>query len=609
MTTIKFMPQGINVEATTGASVLELAQKAGVGIRAECGGRGVCGSCRVMVEPLESFSPPSAREIEMLGDDLDKGWRLACHTKVLSAGTVIIPLATRPEQVIVLEESYGNLDITLKPAVRQLFLHVPEPTLDNPRADGERFLQTFKSHTKKLTNLEHDILMRLPNIIREEKGQVTATVWQERKILDLKSGYHELILGIAVDLGTTTMVVYLFNIRSGQLLGRASQLNPQTAYGSDVMTRIHYTSNTKGGSTQMRATVVRGLNQLISEVCDKAQVSTDNVVEVVLVGNTAMHHLCLGLDSRHLALAPYPPVWAEPLDLPAAAIGMAVHPAANLHLLPNKAGFVGADSMAVLLALEPYLQDELQLIIDFGTNGEIILANSQHQWACSTAAGPAFEGAQIRFGMRAQNGAIDKVEFIPESQEIRWETIGGEPPIGICGSGIIAVVAALRKAGILHDGGRFNSRINNDRLRHGAEGMEYVLAWPEETALGEAIVVTQGDVRQVQLGKAALAAGCRILLERAQAKQPDVVLMAGAFGSYIDPEAAKTIGLIPALTPEKIKVVGNAAGHGACLSLLNVDKRKEIALLAPKVDYIELSGESRFSEEFISSTALVPWGK
>lgn len=237
MPIIKFMPQGISVEGKKETSVLELARKLGGGVRAECGGRGVCGSCRVVVEPNNSFSPPSSHEKEVLGDDLDKGFCLACHTKVLESGTVIIPPASRTEQVLVLEESYGRLDLELKPAVRQLLLQIPEPTIAEPSADGQRLLQIVQQHTGQPVTLNHAILKHLPNILRENKGQVTAIVWQDRTLMDLAPCYSTLVLGVAVDIGSTTMVVYLFNLRSGQLLSRASGLNPQTAYGADVITR------------------------------------------------------------------------------------------------------------------------------------------------------------------------------------------------------------------------------------------------------------------------------------------------------------------------------------------------------------------------------------
>ena len=391
-------------------------------------------------------------------------------------------------------------------------------------------------------------------------------------------------------------------------------MNPQIGYGEDVLARISYAASEAEGREKLQASIIEALNALTADMTEKAGFAASDVDEMVLVYNTAMHHLALGLDPRYVGRAPFAPAASAPLDVKARDLGVAINPSGNVHSLPVEAGFVGADNMAVLLAEEPYNGEKIKLIIDIGTNGEIDLGNKNRLLSTSCATGPALEGAQITFGMRAAPGAIERVEIDPISYEPRYKVIGQEewyPTVqeigaqGICGSGVIDAIAAMHKSGVISKAGRIDAKLDTPRVRRGESGkLEYVLAWAKETAVGKDIVITQADIRAVQLAKAALYVGAEYLMEKLGVDHVDEVILAGAFGSYIDKESAMAIGMFPDCDLSRVHAVDNAAGDGARIALLNVEKRREAAKVARRVEFVETAIEPDFQKKFMDAIAI-----
>jgi uncharacterized 2Fe-2S/4Fe-4S cluster protein (DUF4445 family) len=432
----------------------------------------------------------------------------------------------------------------------------------------------------------------------------------ESEILAVFPGEVKETHGLAIDVGSTTVAAYLCSLHSGEVIATRSLMNPQVAYGDDVIARITYVNEEPGGLERMRGSILDGLNRLIQEVTDDVGLSPADLLELTVVGNTAMHHILLGIDPRPLGVAPFTPAVHRSLDIKARDLGLRVHPSANVHILPIEAGFVGADNVGVLIAEEPYRRDEMTLIIDVGTNGEMILGNRERLLSASCATGPALEGAHIRFGMRAAPGAIERIRIDPATFEVSFKMIGQEGwrpefPItgarGICGSGIIDGVAELFRAGIIDGSGRFRTGLATPRLRLNEGKPEFVIAWPDETVLRTEIVIGQQDVRNVQLAKGALYAGAKLMMKTLGIEKLDRVILAGAFGSYIDKTEAMILGMFPDCDLRFVSSVGNAAGDGARIALLNREKRLEAQEMARRVEYLELTLEKEFQEEFVAA--------
>jgi uncharacterized 2Fe-2S/4Fe-4S cluster protein (DUF4445 family) len=455
----------------------------------------------------------------------------------------------------------------------------------------------------------------LPETLRVGRGQLTVTVWRGREVIRFEPGFHERALGLAVDLGTTTLGALLCDLATGTVLAQASTHNPQIRWGEDIMNRIA-SANREGQLALMQRSAAEAIGELARDATLAIGATPADVVELVVVANTVMHHIFLGLDVHSLGVVPFSPTVSRPLDIKARELGIPVLPSANVHLLPIEAGFVGADNVAAVLAEAPHETDALTLLIDIGTNGELVLGNRRRLLSASCPTGPALEGANIRFGMRAARGAIEKVRVDPATREVRFRVIG-QPrwsdrilpgdigALGLCGSAVLEAVAELFRAGVIDRTGRLYAEQPCRRLRQGTDGMwEFVLAWAGETAIGKDIALTQADVRAIQLAKAALYAGSRLLLERFGAPRPDRVVLAGAFGSVIDLERALAIGLFPDCGLDNVTAVGNAAGDGARMALLNVVAREEAERLARRIEYIELSTTPGFNDQFVAATQL-----
>ena len=461
-------------------------------------------------------------------------------------------------------------------------------------------------------------LQGLAEATKKSAGRLTVFVWMDREIIAISPDPDESCLGLALDVGTTTVALYLCDLKDGRVIASASTTNPQVLFGTDIMSRISYSSHHPGdGVKRMQKELIRSVNSLVGQMAANNGFVTGQILDMTVVGNTVMHHIFLGIAPDHLGLWPFSPSIQGSVNVKAREIGIEICPSSYAHVLPVEAGFVGADNVAVLLSEEPYNQDEISLVIDLGTNGELVLGDRRRLVSCSCATGPALEGAHIASGMRATRGAIEKVRIEPVTFEVDYAVVGtdgwasehpaGElKPVGICGSGIIDTVAHLFKTGLIGENGAFSAHGDRtERLRKGRSGvMEFVLAWKQETATGKDIVLTQRDIRQIQLAKGALQGGCRILMHHLGIDTLPKMVIAGAFGMHIDKENSLTMGLFPWCDPERIAVVGNAAGHGAYLALVNKEKREEANRIARSVEHIELALEAGFQKEFVKSLSI-----
>ncbi len=604
---ISFQPMGrrATLDHQNGRNLLELARAAGVGIEATCGGKGVCGKCKVR---LEGKAPPATNpESDLLGEDLEQGWRLACQCWVDEEARVWVPEESRPHKQVILTTGH-RLDLELEPVVRCYSLQVPSPSLEDPRSDTQRLIDALPPEEPRDDqggmDLPPSVVSSLPVVLDQDDGRMTATVRDFHFLVDLAPGHGAACLGLAVDLGTTTMVAYLVDLATGQVLGVAAEMNPQVQFGDDVISRISYCGSDTQALEELSGLVRGAVNQLAARACQEAEVKPERVMECVMVGNTAMHHIFIGLDPAGLAMAPYAPVLSRAWEAPARRFGQQLAPEAMLHWLPVKAGFVGADAVAVALAVEADRIQEPTLILDLGTNGEMILAVDGRLYCCSTAAGPAFEGGHIKWGMRGAPGAVEKVRIVPDGLRPNLQVIGDLPPSGICGSGLVSLTAGLLAVGAITPEGSFNEGPHTPRLRQGAQGLEYLLAPAQETAMGQDLVFTAKDVSELQLAKAALQAGALLMMRQAGVERLERVILAGAFGNYLDPTDACALGLFPGVDQSRVSGVGNAAGAGALMALASRRHRLKAQELAADMRYLELSGHPEFQDCFVGCLAF-----
>ena len=621
-----FQPSGRRGEIPEGQTLLDASRLLGADIESVCGGAAACGKCLIRVETGtferygitsagEHLSPFSADEERFIGEqEREDGFRLACCASVRGDLLIHVPEESRAvRQVVRKEASIKRID--LNPAVRLFTVTLPPPDLADSLADCERLAAALEKRfgIPCPRRIDYPALLELSGALRKGNWTVTAALWMEEEILAVFPGEVKDVYGLAVDVGSTTVAGYLCNLHSGELIATRSLMNPQVAYGDDVIARITYANEHPGGLERMRKAILDGLNRLIREIAGDAGLSPADLLELTVVGNTAMHHILLDIDPRPLGVAPFTPAVHRSLDIKARDLGLRVHPSANVHVLPIEAGFVGADNVGVLIAEEPYRRDEMTLILDVGTNGEMILGNRERLLSASCATGPALEGAHIRFGMRAAPGAIERIRIDPATFEVSFKIIGQEgwrpqcritEARGICGSGIIDGVAELFRAGIIDGSGRFRTGLATPRLRLNEGRPEFVIAWKDETALETEIVIGQQDVRSVQLAKGALYAGAKLMMKRLGIEKPDRVVLAGAFGSYIGKEEAMALGMFPDCDLRFVSSVGNAAGDGARIALLNREKRLEAEEMARRVEYVELTLEREFQEEFIAAMSI-----
>jgi len=607
MVTVRFEPEGKGVTVRSGATLLAAAQGAGIEIRSECGGKGTCGTCRVIVENQAKLSDVSERELHHIKpQDLRLGYRLACQTAVEGGTVVYVPresrLGVRRIQVEGMERP-----VRLDPAVRKFHLTLVKPTIQDVKPDLERLLDSLQRVGVDQPEIDQELLKVLPDILREAGWDVTVAVWDNRRVISLEKGDTEdSLYGFSVDIGTSKVVGYLINLRSGDVVAVKSMENPQIAYGEDVLSRISYAMKGRENLERLQETVTEAINTLIFEACQEASVNPESIYEVTVVGNTAMHHFFLGIQPRYLAVSPYVPALRRAVNAEANSLKMAVNPHGNVHVLPVIAGFVGADAVADVLATGIHEAEEMSLLMDVGTNGEVFVGNREHIISCSCAAGPAFEGMHIKHGMKASTGAIERLKISPDTLEVEYETIGGGKPIGICGSGIVDAVAEMFNCGIINRQGAFNKDVQNPRLQGVGGEMEFVIAGSNEAGTGSSITVGRKDVEEIQLAKAAMHTGAAILMKRRGVTEDDLdrVYIAGAFGRYLNPESARFIGLIPDVPTEKIVFAGNTAISGAKMALLSREARETAQRLSKDIHYVELTIDPDFQGEFMRSMFL-----
>lgn len=590
---------------------MDLARDAGVSIESICGSAGKCGKCRVIVAVGSAhISGTTDSETRLLSDkDRSNGTRLACQAKVVSPGHIVIeiPEESRRGHHRLLASGVEPI-VKLDPAMRKVVLKLPPATLRDLRADDDRLLQVLRKEARVSARLSPGVHRSLPGAIREKAWTATVTLFQGEEVVRIEPGDTSTSLfGVAADIGTTKVVAYLIDLRTGEILATESIPNPQIPFGEDLMSRITYSIKEKTGAEQLQKAIVDGLNSLISKLRESAKVDVDDVMELVVVGNTAMHHLFFGIPAHHVAAAPYAPAIRTSLSVDPGHIGIDIYPFGKVSSLPNIAGFVGADAVADLVSSGLYRDTKIGMMIDIGTNTEIIAGNKDRLISCSCASGPAFEGAHIRFGMRASTGAIERVWIDPVTNAVNLRTIDDAPPRGICGSGIVDAISEMFKCGLIDSSGRISLSSVGNRTRKDPKGVpEFILADGKESAMGEDITVTQHDVQEIQLAKAAIFTGVSVLMKKLGivSSRLNRVYAAGAFGTYVDASSAISIGMYPDVPIDRIRFIGNAAGSGARMCLRSTKMRKIADELSRKVEYVELAAEKDFQTEFAMAMFL-----
>ena len=625
---VVFTPSGKRGRVAQGTTVLQAARELGVDLDSVCGGRAICGRCQVTLS--EGAFPKHGIEsradhLSGLGDNeiaydeaegLAEGRRLGCSARLLKDAVIDVPPESQVHRQVVRKRTEVH-DLSVNPLVRLHVVEVTEPSMHEPVSDLRRVLEELEFEWG-LTELECDphVLMALQGALRDGQWQVTVAVFREREIVAIWPGYHETALGMAFDIGSTTIAAHLVDLASGEALASAGRMNPQIRFGEDLMSRVSYVMMHPGAEQQMCEAVRTAVAELIVEVCAEAEQNSDNILDCTFVGNPIMHHLLLGLSPVELGGAPFALATDSAVTVSAQSLGLGINPGARCYVLPCIAGHVGADCAAVVLSEAPYLREELTLLVDVGTNAEIVLGNRHRLLAASSPTGPAFEGAQISSGQRAAPGAIERVRIDPQTLEPRFRVIGCElwsdhPDFaeqtaelgitGICGSGIIEVLAELYLAQVINSDGVVDGALSSRSERIVEDGRTFAYVLHE----GEIrIAITQNDVRAIQLAKAALYAGVRLLMDKLNVDTVDRIRLAGAFGSHIDVKYAMILGLIPDCALENVTSAGNAAGSGAHIALVDANAREEIEREIRRIEKVETAVESRFQEHFVEAMAI-----
>ena len=603
---LTILPDRRELQVAPGTTILKAAQAAGIDITATCGGRGRCTSCRVKFV-RGTIPPPTIMDELQLGADLVReGYRLSCqcHLTEPVAVQVAPPLDEQAFQILGADRRVQDVArVVIDAGIVKQVVKVPLPREEHHQTSDLEELLTVIGRTTE--DVSPALLRPLPATLREGDGEVTVTTFG-RQVLAVEKGDTALMkFGLAVDIGTTSVVSALIELESGEQLASVSSLNPQAVFGGDLMSRIAFAQFNPGNLRKLQSRIIGLLNEHVEEIARQSGVLAKWIYKVVVVGNTCMHHILLGIDPSYVGLAPYAPVMRHPLVLPARELSLKVNPEARVCLLPIVAGFVGADAVAVALATRIYESPEIRIAVDIGTNGEVLLGSKTHLWACSAPAGPALEGAQIRHGMRGALGAIDRVRI---EDDVEIHTIGEVSPLGICGSGIIDALAGLLDCGIVDYTGliqveqrdRLPSRLRERVIMRGEE-RQFILVKAGEAGASTEIVLTQDDIRQVQLAKGAIAAGVAMLQHVAGIPKEQVaeLMLAGGFGNYLSITSALRIGLIPPLPAGKIRYVGNAASLGAQLCLVSEAERQRAERIARRIEHVSLAAHPDFQDIFV----------
>ncbi|HYM98267.1 MAG TPA: ASKHA domain-containing protein [Aestuariivirgaceae bacterium] len=630
---IVFTPSGKRGRFPLETPVLQAARSLGVDIDSVCGGRAICGRCQITVgegefakhaissraEHLSSFSGVERRYEEKRG--LMPGRRLSCQTKLLGDVLVDVPPESQVHKQVVRKRAEARA-IELNPVVRLHLIEVEEPDMHRPSSDLERVYRALAEQWQvEGVSCNFDILRKLQKLLRQGEWKVTVAVHSRlpggaKEIIAIWPGYYDKAFGLAVDIGSTTIAAHLTDLASGEVVASSGIMNPQIRFGEDLMSRVSYVMMNPGGDKEMTVAVREAINSLAQQVASEAQIETADILEIVVVGNPVMHHLFLGLDPVELGGAPFALATGLPITRPARELDLKLNPGAYIYVLPCIAGHVGADTAGVVLSENPHLSDDNMLVVDVGTNAEIVLGSKERLLACSSPTGPAFEGAQISSGQRAAPGAIERVRIDPQTLEPRFkvigcdlwsddagfeETVAATGVTGICGSAIIEVVAEMYLSGIINQDGLVDGSLasKSGRIRQTGRTYCYVLRAGEPF-----IAITQNDVRAIQLAKAALYAGTRLLMDKLGINKVERIRLAGAFGSHIDVKYAMVLGLIPDCPLDKVQSAGNAAGTGARIALVNSKARDEIEAVVKRIEKIETAVQPMFQQHFVEAMAI-----
>jgi uncharacterized 2Fe-2S/4Fe-4S cluster protein (DUF4445 family) len=610
MPLVTFLPGFRKVEISPGESLMVAAQKAGLAINAVCGGAGKCGKC-VMFHKSGRLSFDSERYREIFSqEERDAGAVLACKAVPEDDCQILVPERTliQTQQILV---GVVGAEIPFEPAIRKYCVQVDPPTLATPTSDLYRLLEAVVRKggpDSRQVYVPLGILRRIPAILRESGWKVTVTIARlpamYRMIGIEKGDTSGKLYGAAVDLGTTTIVAYLRDLTNGRVIGVGSNYNRQISCGEDILSRVNY--GKRNGLAHLQELAVDSINAAITTAANDAGVDRDDICEMVVAGNTIMSHMLLAIDPSYMIEEPYVPVVRRSLTSSAGSIGLAIKRQGGLFILPAVSDFIGGDIVADIIASGMAEREEISLLIDIGTNFEVVLGNNEWMFACAGAAGPALEGGEVLFGMRANPGAIERVTIDPVTLDLTYHTINNKKPVGICGSGLIDILAELLRVCAIDRTGRITMTINHPRIRMGDYFPEFVIAWKDETGIGKDIVVTENDIKNLIMSKASTLAACFVLMNQAGITKDEIssLYFAGGFGNYINKDNAVTIGLIPEVPTDRIINLGNGAAEGANIALINRKKRKFLDDIAHRIAYIELNAEPTFMDEYTKGTFL-----
>ncbi|MDA8098805.1 MAG: ASKHA domain-containing protein [Nitrospiraceae bacterium] len=615
---ITFLPDNVTIDVEHGTSLFKATKAAGVYVLSSCGGKGNCGKCKVVVK--SGAVEPGKSASYLTKEEAERGYALACHSHVESDLVVEIPPESRMQAkhkiatgantdalIKLMREAGGCLDSRMM----RVYMELKAPTLDDNISDFERIRRALddRGFDADHMHMNHVILKKLAHVLREANWKITLSLFSTgdvTEVLDIYGGdTTKKRFGAAVDIGTTTIVVYLVDMKNGQIVGTASSYNAQVKCGDDVITRIVYATE-KNGLQELQDLAVGNITAMLTELANKNAISPTMIDYIVVAGNTTMNHLFYGINPQFIREEPYIPTAAFLPLIRGKNVGLGIDPQAVVYAMPNVASYVGGDITAGVLVSQMHKQDQVSLFIDVGTNGEMVLGNREWLVTAACSAGPAFEGSGIKFGMRAMEGAIEEVEINPRTFEVNYRVIGDTKPIGICGSGMIDALAEMYLTGVIDQKGKIREEIKSKRIRRGESGLEYVLAWRVESSINKEIVLTEVDLDNLIRAKAAIYAGFATLLGHMGMGFGDVdkIFIAGGFGRYIDVERAVTIGMLPDLPVEKFQFLGNTSIMGAYYALLCDRLRHEAEDIARKMTYVELSVSRNFMDEYMSALFL-----
>jgi uncharacterized 2Fe-2S/4Fe-4S cluster protein (DUF4445 family) len=611
MRTVTFLPSYRKIDVARGSTILEAAQKAGLNINVVCGGQGKCGKCVVLIQSGKTEFDRQKYSQFFTEDELKKGACLACETTVQGDLLVFIPESTLIQEQKILVEGRDDA-IELHPSVRKYYVELQHPTLTDPSPDLTRLLwgiQKSGGPVAEKIYVPLEVMREIPALLRHSDWKVTGTVALVPggyRLIDLQENdTSKRIFGAAVDLGSTTIVTYLWDLVSGRIVAVASNYNKQISCGEDILARVNFAR--KNGITKLQSLAAESINSSLTAASNSAGIDREDIYEVVVAGNTVMTHMLLGIDPAYIIAEPYVPVVQRALSVAASRIGIAANQNCGLFVFPAVSDFIGGDIIADILSCGMSEHEEISLLVDIGTNFEIVLGNKEWMFSCAGAAGPALEGGEVLFGMRANPGAIEQITVDPITFDPAYRTINNIKPRGITGSGLIDLLAELISVCVIDRTGQINTSIQNKRIRTGSHHFaEFVVVWAAETDIGKDIVITENDIKNLIMSKASIHAACVTLMKQAGVTRHDIatIYFAGAFGNYLDKKNATIVGLIPEIKLDRIKNIGNGAVTGANLALINRRERKTLDEIARKIAYIELNAEAAFMDEYTSSTFL-----